>query len=155
MVGDAAEQATEIELSWVGLGDATLGGGGEPAAWDDHAVISIRSGADDEASHRINGTLDQPGRRADRNCLGRIVKPRVKDDHVSPQGMVGNDYGITQAEGESQILPSLPGVLREPLPHVGAEDSVRAMADFRITVEQAQSGVCDCDSRAAGSAISE
>src|SRR6267378_1135062 len=69
--------------------------------------------------------------------------------------MVGNDYGITETEGESQILPSLPGVLREPLPHVGAEDGVRAMADFGIGVEHAQCGVCDRDSRAAGSAISE
>src|SRR5437879_11807048 len=38
MVGDTPEQATEIELSWVGLGDTTLGRRGEPTAGDDHAV---------------------------------------------------------------------------------------------------------------------
>src|SRR6266403_5628205 len=70
--------------------------------------------------------------------------------------MVGNDDGITEAEGESQILPGLPGVLGEPFPHVGAEDGVRAMADFGIGVEQTQGGVCDRDSRRpARSAISE
>src|SRR5229473_5135480 len=59
--------------------------------------------------------------------------------------MVGNDDGITEAEGESQILPGLPGVLGEPFPHVGAKDRVGAMADFRIGVEQAQGGVGDGD----------
>src|SRR6267378_5941180 len=69
--------------------------------------------------------------------------------------MVGNDDGITEAEGESQILPGLPGVLGEPFPHVGAKDRVSAMADFRVGVEQAQGGVCDRDSRPASPAIGE
>src|ERR1700731_232700 len=69
--------------------------------------------------------------------------------------MVGNNDGITDAEGESQILTRLPGVLRERLPHVGAKDGVRTMADFRIAVEQPQSGVCDRDSRPASPAVGE
>src|SRR6266481_2942609 len=63
--------------------------------------------------------------------------------------MVGNNDRIAGAEGESQILPGLPGVLRERLPHVGPKDGVRAMADFRIRVEQAQSSVRDRDPRPA------
>src|SRR6266481_3289275 len=69
--------------------------------------------------------------------------------------MVGNNDRITDAEGESQILPGLPGVLRERLPHVGPKDGVRAMADFRIRVEQAQSSVRDRDPRPASQAIGE
>ena len=155
MVGDTPEQATEIELSWVGLGDTTLGRRGEPTAGDDHAVISIRSGSHNKPSLWIDGALDKTGGRADGNRLGWIVKPRVKDDHVAPQGVVGNYHGVTDAEGDSQILPSLPGVLREPLPHVGAKDGVRAVADFRIGVKQSQSGVGDCHARPAGTAIGE
>src|SRR6266481_2672756 len=69
--------------------------------------------------------------------------------------MVGNNDRIAGAEGESQILPGLPGVLRKRLPHVGPKDGVRAMADFRIRVEQAQSSVCSRDPRPASQAIGE
>src|SRR5260370_1414754 len=108
-----------------------------------------------KASLWINGALDETGCRADRNRPGRIIKPGVKNDHIPPQGMVGNNDGITDAEGESQILPSLPGVLREGLPHVGAKDGVGAVSDFRVGVEQAQSSVCDRDARPAGPAVGE
>src|SRR5260370_5123875 len=137
VVGDAPAQATEIELSWVGFRNPAFCGRGEAAARNNHAVISICSGADNKASFWINRALDETVRRADCNGLSRIIKPRVKNDHVPPQGVIRNNDGIADAEGKSQILPRLPSVLREPLPHVGAKDGVRAMADFRIGVEQA------------------
>src|SRR6266704_1352168 len=126
------------------------GSGFPSSARDDHAVISICSCSDNKPSLWIYVALDKTGGRADGNRLGWIVKPRVKGDHVAPQGVVRNDHGVTDAEGESQILPSLPGVLREPLPHVGAKDRVRAVADFRIGIKQSQSGVGDCHARPAG-----
>ena len=69
MVGNAAKQAAEIELSRVGLRKVLYCGRWESAAGDDHAVISICSGAGNKASLGINCALDETRRGADRNCL--------------------------------------------------------------------------------------
>src|SRR6202158_4232566 len=69
--------------------------------------------------------------------------------------MVGNDNRIAEAEVNGQLLSSLPRVLSETFPHVRAEDGVGAVADFRIGIEEPQSGVGDRDSGATGPAVGE
>ena len=57
--------------------------------------------------------------------------------------MVGNYDGIAKAVVDGQVLRGFPRILREALPHMGAEERVGTMADFRVRVEQAQSRVRD------------
>ncbi len=57
--------------------------------------------------------------------------------------MIGNDDGVTKTEVEREILPDLPGILREALPHVGTKDGVSTVADFRVGIEQTKRRVGD------------
>src|SRR5579864_3533208 len=119
MVGNVMEQVTVETRS--GFWDSAVGRRGKPAAGNDHAVVSLIDGR----------------RASDKACLGidsyrlsRIVKLRIKHDHVSPLRMVGNDNRVTGAIVDGQLLPDLPGILSEALIHVRAEDGVGAVADF-------------------------
>src|SRR6267378_3852011 len=144
MVGNSAEQAGV--QAGISLGNAALGGGGESAPGNDHAIVELSYG---------RRTGDEAGLGVDRHRNVRIVKLGIEDDHIAPQGVVGNDNRITEAEVDGQLLPDLPGILPETLPHVGAEDGVRAVADLRIGIKQPQSRVGTCDSRPTGSGIGE
>ena len=95
MIGDTAEQATEIELTRVGLGNSALSGRGESTSWNDHAVVGICSRACDKTGLRINRSHDKARSGIDRHGLAGIEKTGIEDNHVSPQGMIGNDDGVT------------------------------------------------------------
>src|SRR5205823_4471938 len=75
--------------------------------------------------------------------LIRIIEGWIEDRHVAPQRAVWNDYRVADAVVEVQLLIDLPGILCEALPHVAPEDGVSTVADFGISIEQAQSGVGD------------
>ena len=106
--------------------------GGESAARNDHAIVKLGDG-------RRAG--DESRGRADRWGEGRIIESGVEDDHISPDGVIGNDDGVARTQGEGQFLAELPGILTETLPHVATENGISPVADFRITVEQTQGGV--------------
>src|SRR5438105_702807 len=144
MVAQAMEQA--VVEARIGLGDAALGGRRERAAGNDHAIVPLvgRRRARDQAARRVN-----------RYGLARIVEPWIEDDHVSPSRMIGNDDGVTDAVVKGQLLPGLPGILREALPHAAAEDGVSAVADFRIGAEQSDSSIGDSEPGPARRAIGE
>src|SRR5882762_6657851 len=144
MIGNSAEQPS-IQTG-ISLGNTALGRGGKSAPGDDHAIVELSYG---------RRTGDEAGLGIDRHRNVRIVKLGIEDDHISPQSVVGNDNRITEAEVDGQLLPDLPGILRETLPHVGAEDSVGAVADFGIRIKQPQSNVGGRDSGPSGPAIGE
>src|SRR6266566_990733 len=141
MVGNVVEQAAEVELSRVGLGDPTIRGGGEPAAGNDHTVKRVSPCTGNKASLGIDCTNDKTSRGVDGHCFARIVKPGVEQDHVSPFRVIRDNDRVTEAVVDGQILPELPRVLSETLVHVGAKDGVRAVSDLRVAVVQSQSGV--------------
>src|SRR6266568_698124 len=110
MVAQAMEQA--VVEARIGLGDAALGRKREPAAGNDHAIVLLtdRRRACDQAAGGVN-----------RYGFTRIVEPWIEHDHVSPGCMIGNDDGVADAVVERQLLPGLPGILCEALPHAAAE----------------------------------
>ena len=69
--------------------------------------------------------------------------------------MVGHDYGVTKTVVDGQVLPSLPGILRETFPHIATEDGVGAVADFGVGVKEPESGIGYSDSRASSAIIRE
>src|SRR6266850_1711643 len=69
--------------------------------------------------------------------------------------MVRNDDRIPDSKVNVQLGRGLPGILRKTLPHVGSEDGVRAMADFRICIEEPQSSIGNCNPGPTQSVIGE
>src|SRR2546428_9788193 len=69
--------------------------------------------------------------------------------------MVGNDDRVAEAVIEVQLAGGRPGILSEAFPHVGPKNGKRAVADFRVSVEEAQCGVGGCNSCCTSSAIRE
>src|SRR5262249_28633169 len=85
----------------------------------------------------------------------RVVEARIENRHVGPFGMVGDDHRVAGTVGKSELLCRLPGILSKHLVHVGAEDGVGAVSDFRIAVEETESGVADCNSSTASTTVGE
>src|SRR5262249_20096141 len=83
----------------------------------------------------------------------RIVEPRIENNHVSPLGVVRNDNGVTQAEGQGQFWSGLPRVLRKAFVHVRAKQSVSTVANLGVCVERSERGIRDRCSRTAGAAV--
>src|SRR5438477_3677973 len=144
MVGNVTKQV--IVETRGGFGDSAVSRRREPATGNDHAVVSLIDG-------RCAG--DKAGRGINCYRLGRIVKPRIEQDHVPPFRMIGNNDRVADTIANGQLLSDLPGILSEALVHVGAEDGVGAVADFRIGVEEAQSGVRNSDSGATSAVVRE
>src|SRR5215471_5078505 len=69
--------------------------------------------------------------------------------------MVRNDDRITRAVVDVEFLSSRPGILSEALPHVGSEQRVGAMTNFRIGVEQSQRCIGHGDARSSCAAVCE
>src|SRR5262249_42006177 len=68
-------------------------------------------------------------------------------------GMVWNDNGISNAVIDVKLPCGGPAILRERLPHIRPEHRVSAVSDFRVCVEQSESGIGYCNSCSAGTAI--
>src|SRR5262245_11698075 len=91
----------------------------------------------------------------DRYGVVRVVEARIEDRHVAPFCVIRNDDGIACAVGQGQRRRSLPRVLSEALPHVGAENGVGAVAYFGVRVIKSKRGVGNGKTRAASAAVSE
>src|SRR5436309_16138085 len=118
MVGNVVEQAAEVELSRVGLGDPTIRGGREPAAGNDHTVKRVSPCTGNKASLGIDCTNDKTSRGVDGHCFARIVKPGVEQDHVSPFRVIRDNDRVTNAVVDCHTLPYSPSLTFETLGHV-------------------------------------
>src|SRR6516162_7193811 len=67
--------------------------------------------------------------------------------------MVWNDNGIPDTVIDVKLPRGGPTILRERLPHIRPEYRVCPVSDFRVCVEQSESGVGHSDSRSTGAAI--
>src|SRR5258708_3016874 len=115
MAGNVVEQAAEVELARVGFRNAALRRRGESIAGYDHAVKRVSPSPANETGLGIDRSNDKTGLGIDGHLFARIVKPRVEQDHVSPQSVIRGDDRITETVVDGQILAELPGVLSETL----------------------------------------
>src|ERR1700682_6273409 len=74
---------------------------------------------------------------------------------MTPQAVIRDDNGLTEAVIYVQLGCHLPGVLREELPHRAAVGRVRAVAQFGIDIEKPQGRIGDSESRAPWRAVQE
>ena len=58
--------------------------------------------------------------------------------------MVRNVDHVTQTVSYGEILPGFPSILPESLEHVRAKDGISPMADFGVSIKEAQSRVRNC-----------
>src|SRR5437870_1793824 len=81
VVGYASKQA--IVKTGTRFGEMARCIGREAAAGNHHAVVKLSDGG---------GSGNESGRRADSRRQSRVIERGVEDDHVSPGGVIGNDY---------------------------------------------------------------
>ncbi len=108
---------------------------GEVAARDHHAIKRIAA-------------CRQPCCWIDRRRERRIVRARIEHRLIAPGCIEGRIHGIIYAVLQQQLRRHPPGILREYLVAVSAEQSVTLRPDFAVTVELSQR--CIRDRRAAG-----
>jgi hypothetical protein len=137
MVWNAAEQAAEIELIRVRLGDAALRRRRKRIARNNHPVVKIfRGSRTGNNTVLVDRAQDETSAAIDRHRFAWIVEPWIKHNHVSPLRVVWNNDRITRTVVDVEFLRGRPGILSESFPHVRSKERVCAMTDFRIGIEQ-------------------
>src|SRR6266567_6012232 len=107
--------------------NAAKSGSREARTWNDHAVVQLIEGG---------RTGNEPRLGIDSDGIGWVITAWVKDGHVTPDRMIGNDDGVTKAIIDRQVPLSLPGILCETLPHASTKHRVCPMANLRVAVEE-------------------
>src|SRR5207249_11543046 len=69
--------------------------------------------------------------------------------------MVRDNHRITRAVVNVELARGGPGILSEAFPHVAPKERVSSVADFRIGIEEPQSGVGYCNSGSTGASVGE
>ena len=98
---------------------------GKPDAGDDDAVQRIAAG-------------EEAGRGIDRRSERRIVVLRAEEGLVAPERVVRHHDAVANAVLEHELRVDAPLVLAKALEHVAAEESVGALPDLAVGVEETE-----------------